>query len=98
MKTNESRKERKRLHALFSGRVQGVGFRFTTERIAQSYPIGGYVRNLPNGQVELVAEGEEKSLQEFLRAVQEAFHSHIQKTDVQWGGALGDFKDFGVKC
>ena len=44
---------------LYSGRVQGVGFRYTTQALAAGHPIAGYVRNLPTGEVELVAEGEE---------------------------------------
>ncbi len=88
---------KKRLHAFFSGRVQGVGFRFTAERLAQRYPVTGYVRNLPNGQVELLAEGEEKSLEEFLKTIRETFNSYIQKVDTKWQGASGEFKSFGIK-
>lgn len=83
--------------ALFSGTVQGVGFRFTTERLARHYPVTGYVRNLPKGQVEVLAEGEEKSLQEFLKEVREAFDSYVRKVDVQWGNAKGEYKEFGIK-
>ena len=88
---------KKRLRTLFSGTVQGVGFRFTTERMARRYLVTGYVQNLPNGQVEVLAEGEEKSLEEFLRAVRETFHSYIGKADVRWGDSTGEFKEFGIK-
>ena len=89
---------KKRLYVFFSGTVQGVGFRFTTERIARRYPdITGFVRNLPNGQVEIVAEGEEKTLQEFVKAIQEAFSSYIQKADIHWEEASGEYEDFGIK-
>ena len=87
----------RRVHALFSGTVQGVGFRFTTERMARRYPITGYVRNLPNGQVEVLAEGEEKSLEEFLKAIREAFRSSIRNVDARWEDAAGEFKGFGIK-
>lgn len=83
--------------ALFSGTVQGVGFRFTAERLARRYPVTGYVRNLPNGQVEVLAEGEEKSLEEFLKSIREAFHSYLRNVDVKWGKATGEYKGFGIK-
>ena len=88
---------KKRLHAFFSGSVQGVGFRFTTERMARKFPVVGFVKNLPNGQVELVVEGEEESLKEFLGAVREAFHSYVQEVETQWDKATGAFKDFGIR-
>jgi len=87
---------KKRLHSLFSGNVQGVGFRFTTERLARHYAVTGYVRNLPKGQVEVLAEGEEKALQEFLKAIREAFQSYIQNVDSRWEKAAGEFKGFRV--
>ena len=90
-------KMQKRLHAFFSGSVQGVGFRFTAERIARKFPITGFVKNLPNGGVELVAEGEEESLKEFLAAVCEAFHSYIRDVEVTWSKAAGEFKSFGIQ-
>ena len=87
----------KQFHALFSGFVQGVGFRYTAVRIAQKFPVTGFVKNLPHGHVEVVAEGEEKSLHEFLAALREAFHSYIRKTDVKWDKASGQFRDFKVE-
>jgi acylphosphatase len=47
-----------RKHVWYSGHVQGVGFRYTAQRLAQRYHVGGFVRNLRDGRVELVAEGE----------------------------------------
>ena len=94
--SNQSFLER-RVQALFSGAVQGVGFRFTTERIARRYPVTGYVRNLPTGQVELLAEGEEKSLEDFLKAIREAFLSSIRNVETGWGAATGEYETFGIK-
>jgi len=88
---------KRRLEALFSGAVQGVGFRFTTESLARRFPVTGYVRNLPNGQVEVLAEGEEKLLEEFLKEIRKAFRSLIRKEDARWGNATGEFEGFGVK-
>lgn len=88
---------KKRLHALFSGNVQGVGFRFTAERMARRYSVAGYVRNLSNGKVELVAEGEKKSVQEFFGAIREAFQSYVDGVETRWARATGEFKDFGIR-
>lgn len=60
---------RERVRVLYSGRVQGVGFRFTARRLAPGFAVSGYVRNLPDGRVELVAEGEPAALDGFLGAI-----------------------------
>ena len=88
---------KKRLRAIFSGAVQGVGFRFTTERIARRFPVTGFVRNLSEGKVEVVAEGEEASVQEFLAGLREAFSENIRGTETEWSEAAGEFKGFGIK-
>ena len=53
------KKMKKRIHVYYEGRVQGVGFRFTSEYVAQQLKLTGWVKNLPDGRVELVAEGKE---------------------------------------
>jgi acylphosphatase len=68
--------ERRRVY--YSGWVQGVGFRFTSERLARNYQVSGYVRNLPDGRVEIVAEGEQATLTAFLSAVQTALGRYIR--------------------
>lgn len=87
----------KRLHVFFSGSVQGVGFRYTAVRMAERFPVTGFVKNLPDEKVELVAEGEESLVAEFLEAIREAFRSYIRDADVQWSPATGTFKAFGVQ-
>jgi acylphosphatase len=59
--------ERRRV--LFTGRVQGIGFRATCRWLARGYDIVGYVRNLPDGRVELIAEGEPGEIDRFLDAI-----------------------------
>jgi acylphosphatase len=59
----------KRVH--YSGTVQGVGFRMTTRRIATQFAVGGYVRNLADGRVEVVVAGETEEIGRFLAAVAE---------------------------
>lgn len=93
----ELAEDMKRINVLFSGTVQGVGFRFTAERIAKYFDITGYVRNLPSGKVEIVAEGEDNVLKDFLKAVQESsMQRYIRGADVSWSDAEGRFKSFGI--
>ena len=89
----------KRLCVYFSGTVQGVGFRFTTDRIARAFEISGYVRNLPNGKVELVAEGEEGAAQDFLTAIlQSHMGSFIREVETHWTESEGEFKGFRIRA
>ena len=67
----------------FKGRVQGVGFRYQTEDLAAAFPVQGYVQNLPDGRVEMHAEGEEQALAALLRAIQDRFAGNIQSYEVQ---------------
>ncbi len=80
----------------FSGRVQGVGFRFTTERIAADFAVTGYVRNLSDGRVELVAEGEESTVEKFQHAIERNMGDHITGADVATGTATDEFTSFRV--
>ena len=86
-----------RVCVLFSGNVQGVGFRYTAERMARRRPVTGYVRNLPRGQVELVAEGEKQMLSEFVEEVRSAFHSYVREAQIRWEEATGEYERFGIK-
>jgi len=87
---------KKQLHVLFSGTVQGVGFRYTVQRLARRFPMTGFVKNLPNGKVELAAEGEEQDLQAFLGAVREEFNSFIRDADIQWKEPTGSYQSFSI--
>ena len=75
----------------FEGHVQGVGFRFTTVRIARRFEVAGYVRNLPDGRVQLVAEGEKDQLDGLIAAIQDAMRGHIRKAHVTTDPATGEF-------
>jgi len=86
-----------RAEALYSGYVQGVGFRYTARQTASRFEVTGFVQNLANGQVRLVAEGSQEELQEFLKAVQEEMGEYIEKADVAWGPAAGEFRNFTVR-
>lgn len=88
---------KKQVHVFYTGRVQGVGFRFTTESIANGLDIVGWVKNLADGKVEVMAEAEEDVLKEFLKRVFDYFSSYISDTDIKWNKAIGKFEDFGIK-
>ena len=88
---------KKRLTVHFSGSVQGVGFRFTAERISKRFEVSGFVRNLSNGQVQLAAEGEEDNLKDFLNAIRDSnLKSNIRQMDVEWSEYKGEFQVFGI--
>jgi len=73
--------ERRRVR--YSGRVQGVGFRFTSLRLSRSYQVAGYVRNLDDGRVELVAEGDAEQVQSYLDSIRSALGDKIRDVESQ---------------
>ncbi len=88
---------KKRLHIYFDGRVQGIGFRFTAIEVARGSGVCGWVKNLDDGRVEVMAEAEEESLKNFLQDIAERFSRYIRDTEVEWLEARGEFRDFSVK-
>lgn len=72
-------RERRRVH--YSGRVQGVGFRYTAARLAPGFGVSGSVRNLPDGRVELEAQAEPDRLRGFLAAIRSEFGPKIRSAD-----------------
>ncbi len=82
---------KKRVHGAVSGRVQGVFFRATTRDRARELGLSGWVRNLPGGQVEFVAEGDEKALHEllaFLRVGPPG--ARVDELEVEWSDPQGE--------
>jgi acylphosphatase len=86
-----------RRQAFYSGHVQGVGFRYTARQLAQNYAVAGFVRNLPDGRVELVAEGAPAELDKFLAAVAERLAEQIRDVTVDVRPALGEFRGFEIR-
>ncbi len=86
----------KRLHIYYSGSVQGVGFRYTAERIATNLGLTGWVKNLENGRVEVLCEGKEPVLNEFVKKIDDIFKSYIRDADITWGEASGEFDNFDI--
>jgi acylphosphatase len=87
--------ERRQVH--YSGRVQGVGFRYTARIIAQRFAVAGYVRNLADGRVQLVIEGPPAELDRFLAAVAEQLSDHIDGVAIESGPATIEFTGFEIR-
>ncbi|REJ94649.1 MAG: acylphosphatase [Planctomycetota bacterium] len=86
-----------RQEVFFSGQVQGVGFRYTTNRIAADYKVSGRVRNLPDGRVHLVVEGVAGEIAEFVAAIEERMGAYIRHADwTRKSEATGEYQDFGI--
>ena len=82
---------------LYSGRVQGVGFRYTAKTVATGFDITGTVRNLPDGRVELLAEGRRDELDAFRAALQDAgLAGFIRDEKVDWADAKNEFRGFEI--
>ena len=84
------------LSAFFTGHVQGVGFRYATKQVANGFEVTGFVRNLPDGRVELRAEGEEMECRRFLREVQSELDSYIRDTDSRESAGPRTHFRFGI--
>jgi acylphosphatase len=88
---------RKRMQIFYSGRVQGVGFRYSAKSVAAGFEVAGTVRNLTDGRVELTAEGAQDELEAFRQAIREAGLEHfIQHEDLIWSEAQGGFRGFEI--
>ena len=81
----------------FSGNVQGVGFRYTAQRLAVRFNVQGYVRNLADGRVELVMEGAQTEMDGLLAAIRERMGDYIDDVDVRAAPATGEFGQFQIR-
>ncbi len=89
--------ERQRLHIHYQGRVQGVGFRWAVREVAEGFDITGWIRNLSDGRVELVAEGERPELEAFQDAVPKAgLRRFIRTATEDWSNGTGEFRGFEI--
>lgn len=85
----------KRFHAVVTGRVQGVGFRYFTRNAAVALDLKGYVKNRPDGAVEVVAEGSEDSIEEFrMQLWKGPSFANVVDVDEQFSDGRGEFDKF----
>jgi acylphosphatase len=93
-----SESEQLRLHAIVKGRVQGVGFRAFVVENGIAFGATGWARNRWDGSVEVVAEGDRKTLENLLAALQRGPRiSNVTQVDQEWSPASGEFRSFHVK-
>jgi acylphosphatase len=86
-----------RVHLIVQGIVQGVGFRYHTQNEATRLGVTGYVKNLPDGTVEIVAEGASPAVAQFLDwAKQGPPPAHVKQVNITYGSANGEFSDFTI--
>ena len=88
---------KKQAHVYYTGMVQGVGFRFTTQDKASDLKVSGWVKNLRDGRVELMVEAEEDTLKDFLSRIGQYFSQYIKNVETHWQAASGEFTDFQVR-
>jgi len=86
------------VHLIVEGRVQGVGFRFFSQRISTTNNVNGFVRNLPDGNVEIEAEGENQNINNFIKSIRNdhpyARVLNIQQIEIPF---TGKYKSFQIK-
>ena len=86
-----------RLHVYFSGHVQGVGFHYSVKQLSLEFDVTGWVKNLPDGRVELVAEGERNELETFQAAIPDAgLRRFVRDTQSHWSEGTGEFRGFVI--
>ena len=88
---------RKRMQVIYSGRVQGVGFRYNAKSVANGYEVVGTVRNLSDGRVELIVEGQKEELEAFRQAVRESgMEPFVDDEVVDWSEPRNEFRGFEI--
>ena len=86
-----------RIHVIFKGNVQGVGFRYTARGIAQRHSLTGYVKNITSGNVEVVAEGDHAQLVQFIEEVEREMAEFIDSRSIDWTSPSEEFLAFSVR-
>ena len=81
----------------YSGQVQGVGFRYSVCRLSGKFKVNGFVRNLTDGRVQVIAEGQAHELDEFLRAIEGEMAGYIKTRELDQQEPTGEFSDFGLR-
>jgi acylphosphatase len=85
------------MRIFYSGNVQGVGFRYTAKSVATGFEVNGTVRNLPDGRVELIAEGVQDELEAFRQALRDSGLGHfVRNEDINWADGQDEFRGFEI--
>lgn len=84
------------VHVLYEGHVQGVGFRYTTRNFARQHELTGWVKNLPDGRVELMAQGLQKDLDDFFRDLDGHFEGFIRNKEIALSQDSEQFSTFEI--
>jgi acylphosphatase len=87
--------QRREVH--YSGRVQGVGFRYTVRGLAAGFDVKGYVKNLPDGRVQLVLEGPPDEVQGLLNVIRAEMGRYVTSVDETRSPATGRFQGFEIR-
>jgi acylphosphatase len=86
-----------KVHIIVSGRVQRVYFRGYTKNEAQKRNVNGWVRNLPDGRVEAVFEGEKEDIDDLIKSVNEGpSYAKVENLNIKWEDFKGEFTDFQI--
>ena len=84
-------------HIYFSGTVQGVGFRYTAQRYAIKIGLNGWVKNLVDGRVEMMVDGDKGKIEHLIENLKKHFGRYIQNCDVFYSGDIGGFTNFQIE-
>ena len=84
------------IHVVFHGHVQGIGFRGVVKQYADQLDVHGFVRNMPDGSVEICAQAYQKDLQQLLDRLQKKFNRHIHHVDVEYRVLKTVYPDFQI--
>ena len=86
-----------RLHVYFTGHVQGVGFRYAVRTVSLEFDVTGWVKNLEDGRVEILVEGERSELEAFQAAIPDAgLRRLIRDIQTRWSEGTGEFRGFEI--
>ena len=83
-------------HIIFTGQVHGVGFRFTAFNTANRHQLTGFVRNLPDGAVEMLAQGTAGAVDDCIRDIEEEFSGYVSETKIEETPPNPQYKDFKI--
>jgi acylphosphatase len=85
-----------RRHVYYSGYVHGVGFRYRAQRLADAVGVAGFVKNLPDGRVEVVVEGEGAAVEEYLSGLREKMRGYVEGVEDREEPPTGEFSTFEI--